>query len=235
MRKISLKLSLVFIFVFLALNAAGTVLSAKTGFAYSGQVPLLLAFSAFLLFYIEKNKLRGLAGLTKISKRDCSANLFYIPLVILVLANGVFFFDKTTDFLSVLMVIAFMACIAFLEELLFRGLLFKAIEQRRNAKTAVLISGISFGFGHIVNLLNGYTDTRQIIQITIAVLIGLVLSLLFVRTKSIVPGIIFHFFFNIASALSRDVKPLQNYTMVGIIIVTSSAYLAYLAKNIRHS
>jgi membrane protease YdiL (CAAX protease family) len=230
MRKISLTLTLVFIFIFLVLNAVGTVLSAKTDFAYSGQVPLLLAFSAFLLFYIEKSKLRATVGLTKISPKDFSANLFYIPLVIAVLSNGVFFFKKPTEFLDVLMVVAFMACIAFLEELLFRGMLFKAIEQRRNTKTAVLIAGVSFGFGHIVNLLNGYTGVNQIIQISIAVFTGLVLCMLFARTKSIVPGIVFHFFFNIASALSREVEPLQEYTMVGIIIAVSSAYLVYLFK-----
>jgi membrane protease YdiL (CAAX protease family) len=81
-----------------------------------------------------------------------------------------------------------------------------------------------------VNLLNGFTGIEQIIQIVLAALIGIVLSVLFVRTRSIVPGIIFHFFFNIASALSMEIEPLINYIMVGVIIAISSAYLAYMLR-----
>ena len=230
MGTVSLTLSFVFIIIFVALNIVGAALSATINVIYSGQILLLLVFFLFLLFYAQKNKLKNIIGLTKISSYDIKANLFYVPLIIIVLTNGVFFFDKTIPFLDIFMVIPFMALVAFIEEFLFRGLLLKAIEERRNTKTAVIISGLTFGFGHIINLLIGYTGISQIIQIILAVLIGTVLSVLFVRTKSIVPGIIFHFFFNIASALSAEVEPLQNYIMVGIIIAISSVYLAYLLR-----
>ena len=115
---------------------------------------------------------------------------------------------------------------------MFRGLLLKAIEERRDTKMAVFISGLTFGFGHIVNFLNGYTGINQVIQIILAVIIGIVLSLLFVRTESIIPGIIFHFFFNIASALSTEVEPMQNYIMVVIIFTISSVYLVYLLRKV---
>jgi membrane protease YdiL (CAAX protease family) len=228
LKKVSLTFSIVLIVVFLVLNSVGTVLSAAAGFVYLWQILLLLPFSVFLFLYAGKKRLRTTLGLTRISQHDFRASLYYIPLGVLVLANGAFFFDRTIPVLDIFLVILFMACIAFCEEFLFRGVLFKAIEERGSTKTAVIISGVTFGLGHIINLLNGYSGMNQMIQIIIAVLIGLVLSVLFVRTKSIVPGIIFHFIFNISSALSMDVEPLQNNIMVGIIIAVSSVYLAYL-------
>jgi membrane protease YdiL (CAAX protease family) len=230
MKKVSLTLSLILIGVFMVLNAVGTRLSPAIGVVYSGQILLLLALSVFLLFYVGKNHLGNAVGLTKVDSRDAKTSLYYIPLVVMILANGAFFFDKTLPFLNILMVIAFMACIAFCEEVLFRGLLFKGIEARSNTKRAMLISGITFGLGHIINLLNGYTGIQQVIQVVLAILIGLLLSVLFVRTKTIVPGIVFHFLYNLASALSREVEPLQNYMMVGVIIVVAGGYLAYLLR-----
>jgi hypothetical protein len=48
---------------------------------------------------------------------------------------------------------------------------------------------------------------------------------------------VFHFLYNLASALSREVEPLQNYMMVGVIIVVAAGYLAYLLRkgSLKHS
>lgn len=42
--------------------------------------------------------------------------------------------------------------IGFLEEIIFRGILYKSIEKD-NKKLAIIISSVTFGIGHIVNLL----------------------------------------------------------------------------------
>jgi energy-coupling factor transporter ATP-binding protein EcfA2 len=49
-----------------------------------------------------------------------------------------------------------MANVGYLEELLFRGYLLEAIEQDKGRRRAVIISGITFGLGHIVNIFRGY-------------------------------------------------------------------------------
>ena len=214
MKKFSLALSIVLIVIYVALTNAGSVLSTRFGLPYMGQILLLLAFSVFLFIYTAKKGLLDIAGLTWVNARDVKVSLFYMPLVLIILSNGVFFFDTEMPAFEILMTVVFMVLVAFAEELLFRGMLFKTIEERSGGKAAVIISGITFGFGHIVNLFNGYTGVNQIIQIVVAVLIGIVLSLLYIRTKSIVPGMVFHALFNIASALSMEVEPL--YTILSI-------------------
>ncbi len=232
MKKLSLPLTIVFIVIYVALTNVGLVLSTELDLPYMGQNLLLLVFSAFMLGYTAKKKLADTVGLTGVAARDVKASLFYVPLVLIILSNGVFFFDAQKPAFEILMTAVFMIFVAFAEELLFRGFLFKAIEERSGSKTAVIISGITFGFGHIVNLFSGYTGANQIMQIAVAVLIGIVLSLLFVRTKSIVPGMVFHVLFNMASALSVEVEPLYNYIMVGVIIAIGAAYLFYLLRGI---
>ena len=102
-------------------------------------------------------------------------------------------------------------------------------------KTSIFISGSTFGFGHIINLFNGYTVINQVIQIVMAILVGTILSILFVRTKSIIPGMIFHFFFNIVSMLSMKVVALYDYISASIIFVVGLIYLLYLLKSMKQN
>jgi len=228
MTRIKLWTSVIFIAIYVVLANAGAMLTERIGTAFSGQIFFLFGFSVFMLTYIKKRELMNTVGLAKVGFTEIKRCLFYIPLVLIALANGAFFFDSTNNIQEIVLTVIFMLFVAFLEELLVRGLLFKSIEESQSTKAAVLISGAAFGLGHIINLLNGYTGVQQIIQIVLAFAIGIVLALLFVRTKSIVPGIVFHFVFNIASALSIQVEPLYDYIAVGIILLIALAYMVYL-------
>jgi len=231
MSEIKLRLTIVFIVAYVVLANAGVVLSNQIGIEYLGETLLMLIFSFVLLLYAIKRKLTSTIGFAKINFADAKRCLFYIPLFILILANGVFFFDKSNNFQDIYLAIACKALLApFLEELLFRGFLFKAIEDGQHTKKAVLISGATFGFGHIVNLMSGYTGIQQLIQIILAVAIGILLAVLLVRTKSIVPGIIFHMAFNTASVLSKQAEPLYDYIAVGFMLLVVLLYLVYLVN-----
>ncbi len=67
-----------------------------------------------------------------------------------------------------------MIFVGFLEEIIFRGFLFRGI-AKDNLKEAVIISSVTFGIGHIVNLLNGYDILKNSIQIVFAVAVGFML------------------------------------------------------------
>ncbi len=232
MRKIPTAVTIIFILAYVVLTSVGAVLSGEIDIPYLAQILLLLALSVVVIAYAFIKRLPAYVGLAKPQSKSVKSCLYYVPLLILIVANGALFFNAQNPPLNLIMTLIFMIFVAFLEELLFRGFLFKVIEERSGSKAAVIISGITFGFGHIVNLFNGYTGANQIMQIAVAVLIGIVLSLLFVRTKSIVPGMVFHVLFNVVSALSVEVEPLYNYIMVGVIIAIGVAYLFYLLRGI---
>ena len=80
--------------------------------------------------------------------------------------------------------------IGFIEEIIFRGFLYKMMEQD-NVKTAIIVSSITFGIGHIINLLNGATLIPTLMQICYAISTGYLFVIIFYKSKSIIPCIIF--------------------------------------------
>lgn len=58
--------------------------------------------------------------------------------------------------------------VEFIEEIIFRGFLFKMMEKD-NVKRAIIVNEITFGIGHIVNLLNGEELIPTLMQICYAI------------------------------------------------------------------
>lgn len=73
---------------------------------------------------------------------------------------------------------------AICEEFAFRGYILAGLERSYSTKTAILFSALLFGFMHVLMSL-----FQQLFNAT---LLGIVLGLLAVRSRSILPGIIFH-------------------------------------------
>ena len=61
--------------------------------------------------------------------------------------------------------------VGFLEEIIFRGFLFKMM-KKDNVKSAIIVSSITFGIGYIVNLLNGADFIPSLLQVFYAIAIG---------------------------------------------------------------
>ncbi len=195
---------------------------------------VLLAIAAVLTFFIVKNKLGpkyGLVGLTNIKKY-----LYFIPFVLLVSVNfwsGVsMHYDLTHQIFAVIT----MALVGYVEEIIFRGLLFKAIEKD-SIKQAVIISAVTFGAGHIVNLLTGHATVDTFLQIGYAIAIGFAFVMVFIKSKSLIPCIITHSLVNITSTFSVEnaayTSIVWKYTPVLFIILVAGGYALYLHKKVR--
>jgi sodium transport system permease protein len=74
------------------------------------------------------------------------------------------------------------------EEVAFRGFILSGLERGHRTRTAILISALLFGFLHV--LLSMFN------QLFTATLLGLVLGLMAIRSRSLYPGIVFHFLNN---------------------------------------
>jgi sodium transport system permease protein len=77
---------------------------------------------------------------------------------------------------------------AICEETAFRGFILSGLEYRRRTRSAIFLSALMFGFLHVLMSL-----FQQLFNAT---LLGVVLGLLAVRSRSLVPGILFHFLNN---------------------------------------
>ena len=155
--------------------------------------------------------------------------LFFIPLVIISLynlRNGININNSTSEIICHIIT---MINVGFIEEVIFRGFLFKMMEKD-NVKTAILVSSITFGIGHIVNLLNGADFIPTLLQVCYAVSIGYMLVIVFYKSKSLIPCILFHSVFNSLSIFGNSES--QIVTSL-ILIAMCLGYAIYINKTVK--
>ena len=81
--------------------------------------------------------------------------------------------------------------VGFIEEVIFRGFLFKMM-AKENVKRAMIVSALTFGIGHIVNILNGAEFVSIIMQVCYAVCLGYLFVVIFYKSKFLIPCIVIH-------------------------------------------
>ncbi len=186
----------------------------------------LLAISVLLFVFVRKNALTekyGLAGWAKNSRQM----IWFIPLWILATGNlwgGIH--PKYTGFGLLFAIVAF-ALVGFVEELIFRGFLFKAMLRDGKASTAVIVSSVTFGMGHIVNLLSGHGGAATMLQIVFAVMLGFIFTMVYYKSGSLLPGILAHSLIDVFSVFSGR-SGLVDWIFMGLVLVVAVVYGLYL-------
>lgn len=221
--------AVIWIIIYVAMVNVGDALTETTGMAANAITgAILIVLSMVLILYLMKNKKFKDYGLKGIMKADFQKTLFYVPLMLLALIQYTAGINNALSAREIAYAVLLMIGVGFVEELVFRGFLFQGI-QAKSANRAVLISGFTFGIGHIVNLFRGYSYIEQMGQIVVAVGIGIALALLVEITESIVPGIFFHIVFNIGGTITKQDATQQVYMMIAIITI-SVFYSIHLYK-----
>ncbi len=122
-----------------------------------------------------------------------------------------------------------MILVGYVEEMIFRGFLFKAMLSSGKPAAAVIVSSLTFGMGHIVNLLAGQATLETLIQIVFAVSWGFILTMVFYRSGSLLPSIAAHAMIDVFSVLARD-NALADRISVCATVVIAAVYCVYLWK-----
>lgn len=185
-------------------------------------------FSVVLLALVISLKRVSFYGLSKVT--DLKKYLYFIPILLILsvnLWNGVNINNTASE---ILFYIISMMNVGFLEEMIFRGFLFKMM-AKDNIKSAIIVGSITFGMGHIVNLLNGAGLLSTLMQICYATAIGYLFITIFYKSKSLVPCIIAHGVFNSLPILS--VGGVSPYIETVFLVVVSLSYAFYINKRVK--
>ena len=240
MKKLFKKDESMFAVVLIIIYVVGSTLvskiSDKIGIHFLGEAILGIVLTGIILKFICKNHLAAHVGLCK-SGVSSSKMLFYVPLVLIATCSVWFGFAPQYTALECVLRIVMMFCVGFLEEIIFRGFLFRGMAAS-NFKVAVIVSSVTFGAGHIVNLLNGYNFLQNVCQILYAIAIGFLLVMIFIRTGSLIACILFHSVNNALSTfasfdlLTNLTHSTQTNLLIhaAIIIVLTLGFLAYIMK-----
>ena len=195
-----------FALVWIAIYIAGTSLAEALTqmIGVFKLVPFLFhaGLTVYALVWLKRNGLYEKYGLFLPRYRLAGA-WFFLPLALLAAAKLAFSPALQYSAADTLLFIGSMMCVGFLEEIIFRGFLFRAMEKA-NLKRAIIVSSVTFGIGHIVNLFGGQGVAETAGQIAFAVIVGFALVILMYKGKSLVPCILFHGIFNSLSAFADE-------------------------------
>ena len=232
--KNELTFAIVWIVVYCALQSLANPLNKAIGVAYAASSAFCVLQSVVLFAFIRKNNLQKRYGLCKSPVPACRF-LYYVPLV--VLASGNLWNGISLNYTPVETVcrIICMLCVGFLEEVIFRGLLFESI-AKDNVKSAVIISSVTFGIGHIINLFNGsgMDLVDNLCQIVFAIAVGFLLVTIFYRGGSLLPCIFVHAAINTLGTFANDMNLTTEMHLLHLaaLIVITVAYTLILTRTL---
>ncbi|MBS3768334.1 MAG: CPBP family intramembrane metalloprotease [Candidatus Cloacimonetes bacterium] len=195
--------------------------------------------SLILIIFITKNKKWEYYGFNSLSKSNINMKKTYIfiPLYVLAimpLGTGII---QNLVIEDIIYIITYMILVAFVEETIFRGLILQLL-SKKGLLPAIFGSSILFSIAHLMNTLRGNNLESTIIQILYALIIGIILAILVIRTKNIFFPIIYHYINNLVSSFNinaeMNLSLIINYSMFFIASIYA-IYLYYLMmKNIEN-
>jgi len=110
--------------------------------------------------------------------------------------------------------------------------------RKDNTKAAIIVSSITFGIGHIINLINGSGAQLlpNLLQIVYAAAAGFMFVMIYYKTKSLIVCIVAHGLFNAFSVFANEANAMQEMQIVtaGLLTVITGGYAVYITLALRN-
>ena len=218
-------------------------LASKTAGQVLVPVICICVLAVASTVWIVRNGLSGKYGLCRF-KGSGQQFLFFIPLIIMSCVNLKNGLGLNAPLAVSLLMMVNLAVAGYVEEIIFRGFLFRAMEKD-NLRSAIIVSAVTFGAGHIVNLANTADTLGVLLQVCYAITIGFLYTLIVYKGGSLWPCIASHMFVNGSSTFALEQGPFSDVVAAVfgqastdlvqicssvLIMVVSGAYALWLWK-----
>ncbi|MBR3178918.1 MAG: CPBP family intramembrane metalloprotease [Clostridia bacterium] len=157
--------------------------------------------------------------------------LYFLPMILLATGNIWDGFELNYSGVNLWYAIGSMALVGFVEEMIFRGFLFRALLKKRGPKVAIIVSAVTFGIGHIVNLLAGMATLDNLMMIIFAVAWGFIFTMVYYKSGSLFLCILVHAVVDVLSTVAAETA-WGSWLYIGTTVVIGVAYSLYLAKRV---
>lgn len=227
--------AIAWIIAYCVLLSVGDAVSASIGIEKSVTLAIGILLSAILLLFLKKHGLFAEYGLCA-PKASAKSMLYYIPILAMLTANLWCGVTLNYGALETVLYILAMFCVGFLEEVIFRGLLFEAM-RKENVKVAIIVSSVTFGIGHIINLINGSGAELlpNLLQVIYATAAGFMFVMMYYKSKSLIGCIVAHGVFNALSVFTNEANATPEMRILTAILLTviTGSYALYLALSMK--
>ena len=219
------------VFAVLWIVAYCMIIAPIRGTYGDGSIQMLLGlivFSLGLTLFVKGNRLENRFGLDRWPE-NMKKLLYLIPMWILSTGNIWDGFAPSFKGIALVYALLSMFLVGYVEEMIFRGFLFKGMMNEGRTIIAILVSAITFGMGHIVNLFTGQAGFETIIQIIFAISWGFILTMVYYKGGSILPCILAHSIIDMCSVVGKD-SLLVDWIYIIATVIVAIIYCIYLSR-----
>ena len=153
----------------------------------------VMVFGALAIFLVKKDNYFKV----RCTSKTCITYIIIVTLILSVI--NLFPFDLSIG-ITTLSVFFTMLFVGLMEELIFRGCIYKICDEKWGDQKAVILSSVLFGLIHIINVLND-DILMVVLQMVYATCIGIVYAMLMYKKQGIILCILAHAIANIAGNL----------------------------------
>jgi len=157
--------------------------------------------------------------------------LCFFPMILLATGNIWDGFKLHYSGADLWFAIGSMALVGFVEEMIFRGFLFRALLKKDGPKAAVIVSAVTFGVGHIVNLLAGMATVENLMMIIFAVAWGFVFTMVYYKSGSLLLCILVHAAVDVLAVFAAETA-WGSWLYIGATVVIGAVYSLYLVRRV---
>lgn len=188
----------------------------------------LAVLSAVLFRFVRGNGLMEWCGMNRWAK-ESRRMLWLVPLWAISTGNIWGGIEPKYGMPGQLWAVLSFALVGFLEELIFRGLLFRAMLEGGRPAVAVAVSALTFGMGHIVNLLTGHGGLETAVQMVFGVAVGFLFTMVYWKGGSLLPCILSHSLIDVLSVFSKRSETGDRVFLI-VALVTCAVYGLWLLQ-----
>lgn len=203
-------------------------LASKTVQQVLVPVICICVLAVFSTVWIIRNGYSEKYGLCRF-KGNRKQFLFFIPLIIMSCVNLKNSLGLNAPAAVSLLMMVHLAVAGYVEEIIFRGFLFRAM-AKDNLHSAIIVSAVTFGVGHIVNLANTADTLGVLLQVCYAILIGFMYTLVVHKGGSLWPCIASHMFVNGSSTFALEQGPFSD--LIGAVFGQASTDLVQVCSSV---
>lgn len=217
--------SLVWLGFYLVLNTITDNLAAwmDMDFYLVSAIPNLILGVVCFVYLKRTHIAEDISLLTKPTEK-ASVMLFYIPLLLLPFLNLIYGMNTALSVSEIAFMLIMYSSVGFMEEVIFRGLMFKALEKKWNHYIVVAFISFTFAIGHIISMAAvGQSGGDTILQIVNALVVGLMFMIVILASGNLLICIITHILYNFVANIS-----MVGYTHIEIITLNTMVTVFYL-------
>lgn len=207
-------------------------LSHHFQFKNSGILIALVIYISLFYKWIKKSGDKEAIALKKSKVTNKKLVLYYLPLTILPIYNCITVEQQIIEFSFYLLIL----CVAIIEEIFFRGVLYQLLEKWSKCGY-IILSSLLFAFFHLVNIYEGMEWQYVFFQMLSAFTAGICYASLVICEESIYSCIVFHFLTNVTAGngVHVEIDNLYSFKVYGLCIcmIVHIWYGIWIYKNVR--